>query len=72
MELESEYITDDVKELINSIYYEKEKKVLEFDLVEKVIFNKDWFIFIDNRLEELEDKVSGNCIFVDNEFYCKD
>lgn len=49
LELESEYITDDVKKCINSIYYELEKKVINFDDALKVIFNDDWFIFIDEK-----------------------
>ena len=25
-----------------------------------------------NRIEELENKINGNCVYINNEFYCKD
>ena len=24
-----------------------------------------------NRIEELENKINGNCIYINNEYYCK-
>lgn len=58
LEVEREFITNNVINLINSIYFEaqvKEEntktdiKKLDFENVEQVIFNDDWFIFIDRK-----------------------
>lgn len=60
LEVEREFITNNIINLINSIYFEAqkkeesnkeetEKKELNFENVEQVIFNDDWFIFIDKK-----------------------
>lgn len=49
LELEKEFITEQTKKQINSIYYEKEKRTLNLDNIEKVIFTDDWLIIIDKK-----------------------
>lgn len=48
-EIEKEFINDQVKKIVNSIYFEKQRKILDFSNVEVVVFNDDWFILIDNK-----------------------
>lgn len=49
LELEKEYINEEVKQIIRAIYYEKYKKDLDFNNIEKIIFNEDWLIIIDKK-----------------------
>jgi len=49
LEVEKEYIDDNVKKIISSIYYEKHQKILDFTNVLQVVFNEDWFILVDNN-----------------------
>jgi len=36
-----------------------------------IIFMFLWFIFIDNRLNELENKISDKCIYINEKYYCE-
>ena len=49
IEIEKENINGNIEKLISSIYYEKTGKLLSIPTIEKVIFNEDWFILIDNK-----------------------
>ena len=49
LEVERENVNDNIKKLISSIYYEKTGQFLSIPSIEKVIFNDDWFIIIDNK-----------------------
>lgn len=49
LEVERENINGNIEKLISSIYYEKTGKLLSIPTIEKVIFNEDWFILIDNK-----------------------
>lgn len=49
LELEKEFITDDIKNKINSIYYECTNGILNFDNIDKVVFSDDWLIVIDDK-----------------------
>lgn len=49
VELEREYINENVKKIVTSIYFEKYGKVPNFDNIGKVIFNEDWLIVIDKK-----------------------
>lgn len=49
LEIEKEYITEDIKKVANSICYEATKSILDFDNLEKIILNKDWLITIDKK-----------------------
>ena len=42
--------------------------ILAFALFVLLLFN----ISNEGRISELENKINGNCIYVNNEFYCKD
>lgn len=59
LELEKEFITDNVRKLISSIIYEKEKTTPNFSSIEKVILNTDWVIIIDNKYK-LSSYIVGN------------
>jgi len=49
LEIEKEYITENIKKVINSIYYEINKNIPNYENIEKIIFNEDWLIIIDKK-----------------------
>ena len=49
IELEIEYINDRIKKQINSIYYEKNKSVPNYDNIAKVILGEDFLIIINKQ-----------------------
>jgi len=59
LELEKEFINENVRKLISSITFEKEKTTPNFNSIEKVIFNTDWVIIIDNKYK-LSSYIVGN------------
>ena len=59
LELEKEFITDDLKNKINSIYYEITNNIINFDDIDKVVFNEDWLIIIDNK-NNIESYINAN------------
>lgn len=54
-----------------------EEKLKQYDFMIGIAF---LFIFINSlyaiahtyKITDLEDKINGNCIYINNEFYCKD
>lgn len=49
LEIEKEYITENIKKVVNSVYYEINKTVPNYENIEKIIFNEDWIIIIDKK-----------------------
>lgn len=49
VELEKEFINEQVKKIVTSIYFESNRQAPNFDNIEKVIFNEDWLIIIDKK-----------------------
>ena len=59
IELEKEFITDDLKNKINSIYYECTNNIIDFDNIDKVVLGEDWIITIDNK-NNIESFIKSN------------
>ena len=60
LEIEKEFIDENVKKVISSIYYEKYREILDVTGIIQVIFNEDWFILVDNNYNIISCIVSND------------